>query len=210
MAFWIHAAADRAARPRRARGAERALTYARAVATRAIDGGRGAARRSASTPATGRAGARRPDRVRGRAARLPARGRAGGAGRPAAERGRARARRLAGADGRDRREPLAAGWPPPGCLGRPGLGAGWSTVATVMHTSGTTSAPKPVALTHGNWLANALGSAVALGLDPAERWLCPMPLDARRRPLDPDPRGDLRDHRRCCTSGSRPRRCWTS
>jgi O-succinylbenzoic acid--CoA ligase len=31
-------------------------------------------------------------------------------------------------------------------------------------------------LTYGNWLANALGSAVALGLDPAERWLCPMPL----------------------------------
>ncbi|HEX4672435.1 MAG TPA: AMP-binding protein [Solirubrobacteraceae bacterium] len=47
---------------------------------------------------------------------------------------------------------------------------------TVMHTSGTTAAPKQVVLTHGNWLANALGSGVALGLDPAERWLCPMPL----------------------------------
>jgi o-succinylbenzoate---CoA ligase len=47
---------------------------------------------------------------------------------------------------------------------------------TVMHTSGTTAAPKQVVLTRGNWLANALGSAVALGLDPAERWLCPMPL----------------------------------
>ncbi|HEY1511991.1 MAG TPA: AMP-binding protein [Solirubrobacteraceae bacterium] len=47
---------------------------------------------------------------------------------------------------------------------------------TVMHTSGTTAAPKRVVLTGGNWLANALGSAVALGLDPAERWLCPMPL----------------------------------
>jgi O-succinylbenzoic acid--CoA ligase len=45
-----------------------------------------------------------------------------------------------------------------------------------MHTSGTTSAPKRVELTYGNWLANAFGSAVALGLDPAERWLCPMPL----------------------------------
>jgi O-succinylbenzoic acid--CoA ligase len=45
-----------------------------------------------------------------------------------------------------------------------------------MHTSGTTAAPKPVALTHGNFLASALGSAVALGLDPAERWLCAMPL----------------------------------
>jgi O-succinylbenzoic acid--CoA ligase len=49
-------------------------------------------------------------------------------------------------------------------------------VATVMHTSGTTSAPKPVSLTYGNWEANALGSAVALGLDLDERWLCPMPL----------------------------------
>jgi O-succinylbenzoic acid--CoA ligase len=51
-----------------------------------------------------------------------------------------------------------------------------SGVATVMHTSGTTAAPKVVELTYGNWLANALGSAVALGLDPEERWLCAMPL----------------------------------
>ncbi len=49
-------------------------------------------------------------------------------------------------------------------------------VATVMHTSGTTAAPKAVELTYGNWLANALGSAVALGLDVEERWLCTMPL----------------------------------
>jgi O-succinylbenzoic acid--CoA ligase len=46
----------------------------------------------------------------------------------------------------------------------------------VMHTSGTTAAPKPVALTDENFQASALGSAVALGLDQAERWLCPMPL----------------------------------
>ena len=46
----------------------------------------------------------------------------------------------------------------------------------LMHTSGTTAAPKPVVLTRSNFLASALGSAVALGLDPAERWLCPMPL----------------------------------
>jgi o-succinylbenzoate---CoA ligase len=46
----------------------------------------------------------------------------------------------------------------------------------VMHTSGTTSAPKPIMLSDGNFFASALGSAVALGLDPAERWLCPMPL----------------------------------
>ena len=46
----------------------------------------------------------------------------------------------------------------------------------VMHTSGTTAAPKPIVLSHSNFMASALGSAVALGLDPAERWLCPMPL----------------------------------
>jgi O-succinylbenzoic acid--CoA ligase len=51
-----------------------------------------------------------------------------------------------------------------------------AAVATVMHTSGTTADPRPVELSYGNWLANALGSAVALGLDPEERWLCPMPL----------------------------------
>ena len=48
--------------------------------------------------------------------------------------------------------------------------------ATLMFTSGTTAGPKPVALSYGNWEANAAGSALALGLDPAERWLCPMPL----------------------------------
>jgi O-succinylbenzoic acid--CoA ligase len=54
--------------------------------------------------------------------------------------------------------------------------AGTDDPLAVMHTSGTTAAPKPVVLTRSNFLASALGSAVALGLDPAERWLCPMPL----------------------------------
>jgi O-succinylbenzoic acid--CoA ligase len=49
-------------------------------------------------------------------------------------------------------------------------------LATVVHTSGTTAAPKPVELTIGNWSWNALGSALALGLDPRERWLCALPL----------------------------------
>jgi O-succinylbenzoic acid--CoA ligase len=48
--------------------------------------------------------------------------------------------------------------------------------AVVIHTSGTTSAPRPVALTYGNLLWSALGSAVALGLDRDERWLCALPL----------------------------------
>jgi O-succinylbenzoic acid--CoA ligase len=49
-------------------------------------------------------------------------------------------------------------------------------VATVVHTSGTTAAPRPVELTVGNWTWNALGSALALGLAPHDRWLCALPL----------------------------------
>ncbi len=45
-----------------------------------------------------------------------------------------------------------------------------------IHTSGTTSAPRPIELTYGNLLWSALGSAVALGSDPSERWLCALPL----------------------------------
>ena len=67
-------------------------------------------------------------------------------------------------------EPLAGG-----SITWPEVAEGDPPVA-VMHTSGTTAAPKPVVLTRSNFLASALGSAVALGLDPAERWLCPMPL----------------------------------
>jgi O-succinylbenzoic acid--CoA ligase len=48
--------------------------------------------------------------------------------------------------------------------------------AVVVHTSGTTSSPRPVELTYGNLLWSALGSAVALGLDPRERWLCALPV----------------------------------
>ncbi len=67
----------------------------------------------------------------------------------------------------------------------------------MIHTSGTTSRPKPVELTYGNFLWSALGSAVALGVleggaggrrppsrggrdlhpsVPRERWLCNLPL----------------------------------
>jgi O-succinylbenzoic acid--CoA ligase len=52
----------------------------------------------------------------------------------------------------------------------------YDDVATVMYTSGTTSDPKPVYLTAANWEANAVGSALALGFDLNERWLCVMPL----------------------------------
>src|SRR3954471_20639600 len=49
-------------------------------------------------------------------------------------------------------------------------------VAIVVHTSGSSGAPKPVGLTYGNWLWSTLGSCVALGLDAEERWLCALPL----------------------------------
>jgi O-succinylbenzoic acid--CoA ligase len=48
--------------------------------------------------------------------------------------------------------------------------------AVVIHSSGTSGAPKPVTLSYGNWLWSALGSATALGVDPEERWLCTLPL----------------------------------
>jgi O-succinylbenzoic acid--CoA ligase len=48
--------------------------------------------------------------------------------------------------------------------------------AIVVHTSGTTAGPRAVELTYGNWLWSALGSAAALGVDPADRWLCTLPL----------------------------------
>jgi O-succinylbenzoic acid--CoA ligase len=57
----------------------------------------------------------------------------------------------------------------------PGLG-GVSTPALVVHTSGTTGVPRPIVLTWGQILHNALGCAVALGHSRAERWLCPLPL----------------------------------
>ncbi len=51
-----------------------------------------------------------------------------------------------------------------------------SATALIVHTSGTGGEPKPVPLTYGNFLWSAIGSAVALGLDPGERWLCMLPL----------------------------------
>ena len=51
-----------------------------------------------------------------------------------------------------------------------------AAAAVVIHTSGTTSSPRPVELTYGNFLWSALGSAVALGVHPDERWLCAMPV----------------------------------
>jgi o-succinylbenzoate---CoA ligase len=49
-------------------------------------------------------------------------------------------------------------------------------IHSVIHTSGTTGRPKPVELSYGNHTASALASADALGVDPGDRWLCPLPL----------------------------------
>ena len=47
---------------------------------------------------------------------------------------------------------------------------------TLMFTSGTTGAPKPVELTYANHLASAHASAANLGVEPGERWLCALPV----------------------------------
>ncbi|MEO7385607.1 MAG: acyl--CoA ligase [Gammaproteobacteria bacterium] len=64
---------------------------------------------------------------------------------------------------------------PPGQAVRPGP-AGADDVALVLHTSGTTSRPKLVALTHSNVCASASHIAVSLALSPADRCLQVMPL----------------------------------
>jgi acyl-CoA synthetase (AMP-forming)/AMP-acid ligase II len=80
--------------------------------------------------------------------------------------------------------------------------------AVVIHTSGTTASPRPVELTYGNFLWSALGSAVALGLDPASagcaRCRCRTSAGSRSscaRPSTP--------RRRSCTSASRSTACCT-
>ena len=50
------------------------------------------------------------------------------------------------------------------------------SVHTVLFTSGTGGEPKPVELTVANQDASAAASASAFGVDPDDRWLCPLPL----------------------------------
>jgi O-succinylbenzoic acid--CoA ligase len=81
-----------------------------------------------------------------------------------------------------------------------GAGHDLDAVAVVIHTSGTTSAPKPVELTYGNLLWSALGSAVALGLlegRPPRGW--------RSRPQDGEPSPSSSMHRAPLRSDSRER-----
>ncbi len=75
-------------------------------------------------------------------------------------------------------EPLAREDPPTGVPPAARLRQTHELDATalVIHTSGTTSSPRAIELTYGNILWSALGSAVALGSEPQERWLCTLPL----------------------------------
>ncbi len=76
---------------------------------------------------------------------------------------------------------------PPSARPRPALGESEQSVPLrteldpdelfcVIRTSGTTGEPKPVELTYANHAASAAASADALGVDPGDRWLCPLPL----------------------------------
>lgn len=49
-------------------------------------------------------------------------------------------------------------------------------LALVIYTSGTSGRARPIEISWAAITANAFGSAVALGLDRHERWICPMPL----------------------------------
>jgi o-succinylbenzoate---CoA ligase len=57
-----------------------------------------------------------------------------------------------------------------------GKGHDLDAAALIVRTSGTSGTPKEIPLTYGNLLWSAIGSAVALGLDRGERWLCTLPL----------------------------------
>jgi o-succinylbenzoate---CoA ligase len=51
-----------------------------------------------------------------------------------------------------------------------------SAVHCRLETSGTTGPSRAIGLTFGNFLWSAVGSAFNLGVDPADRWLCCLPL----------------------------------
>jgi O-succinylbenzoic acid--CoA ligase len=57
-----------------------------------------------------------------------------------------------------------------------GRGHDLDAAAVVIHTSGSTGAPTAVSLTYANVLWSAVGSAVALGVEREERWLCALPV----------------------------------
>jgi O-succinylbenzoic acid--CoA ligase len=68
--------------------------------------------------------------------------------------------------------PLADDGGAPFNFGEPGEGE----IALIVHTSGTTRAPRAVELTFGNVAAHIRAAGAVLGTHAGERWLCPMPL----------------------------------
>ena len=89
--------------------------------------------------------------------------------------GRARGRaRRAGRRARPRAPSRLRRGPRPTCplLGEHDLDA----IHCRLLTSGTSGRPRSVGLTYGNFLWSAVGSAFNLGVDPADRWLCCLPL----------------------------------
>src|SRR4051812_10726971 len=72
--------------------------------------------------------------------------------------------------------PLRAAAPSPPAHAAPAHVPDPGDPCLVVHTSGTTGSPRPVTLSYGNVLANALGCLAALGHSRSERWLCPLPL----------------------------------
>ncbi len=49
-------------------------------------------------------------------------------------------------------------------------------VCAYVLSSGSTGTPEPIGLTYGNFLWSAMGGAFNIGVDPADRWLCCVPL----------------------------------
>ena len=138
--------------------------------------------------------------VRRGAARLHAARRDRGADRPAPDGVRARARGSRAARPSSMRRWTVARTPARPLLRTHDLGA----TAIVVHTSGTSADAKPIELTYGNWLWSALGSAVALGLDPGRALAVHAAAVACRRAVDPAAQHDLRDDR---GAARRLRRC---
>jgi o-succinylbenzoate---CoA ligase len=73
-------------------------------------------------------------------------------------------------------EPPDAGAPAPSTAASLRTHPDPDAVHTVIRTSGTTGEPKAVELTYANHVASALASADGLGVEPGDRWLCPLPL----------------------------------
>ncbi len=117
-----------------------------------------------------------------------------------------RERIAAGADVRVE-QPLGEG-PVPASL--PGVGTHeLDATAVVIHTSGTTSTPRPVELTYGNLLWSAFGSAVALGLDRRRALAVRAAAVACRRAVDPACARRSTRPAPSCTSASRRTACCT-